>query len=187
MKKRLVLGVDFDGTIVEEAFPNIGEIKQITVELMKEAMEAGHLVVVWTARSGQAEQQAKDFLIENDIPHHYVNENPEDPYAIRGEQGRKIFCDYYLDDRAVYVDDIEKVFNAIRGNKTPKRAILKRDVSIGELGTDEEDYYHFYQGMELEIVRELKSRVKGSRQFIVYSEELNESTVIYDGILELLY
>jgi hydroxymethylpyrimidine pyrophosphatase-like HAD family hydrolase len=113
MGKRLVLGIDFDGTIVEEAFPNIGAIKPRTVELMEKAMWAGHLIVVWTARSGQAEIDAINFLKENKIPYHYVNENPEDPYAIKGEQGRKIFCDYYLDDRGIHIDDIDKLFEVI--------------------------------------------------------------------------
>lgn len=113
MTKRLVLGVDFDGTIVEEAFPNIGAIKEQTVNLMYRAMAKGHLVIVWTARSGQAERDAYAFLKDNEIPFDYMNENPEDPYAIRGEQGRKIFCDYYLDDRAVHVDDIGKLFEVI--------------------------------------------------------------------------
>jgi hypothetical protein len=185
--KKLFLGIDFDGTIVEEGFPEIGAIKPRTIELMKQAKELGHLIIVWTARSGQYLENAKVFLDENNIPYDYLNENPEDEYAKRGEQGRKLFCNYYLDDRSVHVDDIEEIFNAIEGKRTPTRAILKRDVSIGELGTDEEDYCDFYKGMELEIVRELNSRVKGSRQFIVYSEELNESTVIYDGILELIY
>lgn len=113
MKKRLVLGVDFDGTIVEEAFPNIGAIKQKTVDFMYRAQREGHLVIVWTARSGKAEREAIKFLHDNGIPHDYVNQNPEDPYAIRGEQGRKIFCDYYLDDRSVHIDDIDKLNEVI--------------------------------------------------------------------------
>lgn len=113
MKKRLVLGVDFDGTIVEEAFPNIGAIKPKTVQLMQEAFDKGHLVIVWTARSGIAVTEAAAFLKINNIPYHYMNENPEDPWAVRGEQGRKIFCDYYLDDRAVHINDIDKLFEVI--------------------------------------------------------------------------
>jgi predicted phosphatase len=111
--KRLTLGIDFDGTIVTEAFPNIGELKQKTVQLMKDACEKGHLVIVWTARSGDAEREAYKFLVENEVPFHYMNENPEDPYAINGAQGRKIFCDYYLDDRAIHVDDIDKLNGVI--------------------------------------------------------------------------
>jgi len=113
MNKRLVLGIDFDGTIVEEAFPEIGAIKPKTVQLMKDAIKNGHLVIIWTARSGLALKKAKWFLDLNDIPYHYINENPEDPYALRGEQGRKIFCDFYLDDRAVHIDDIDKIIGVI--------------------------------------------------------------------------
>lgn len=113
MKKKLVIAVDFDGTIVEEAFPGIGAIKNRTVELMKQAMDNGHTVIVWTARSGLALDSAVRFLDENNIPYHYVNENPEDEYAIRGEQGRKLFCNYYLDDRAVHIDDVNKLFEVI--------------------------------------------------------------------------
>lgn len=113
MKGRLFIGVDFDGTIVTEGFPNIGEIKPRTVELMKRLKDEGHLVIVWTARSGSYLTDAIDFMNENNIPYDYVNENPEDEYVKRGEQGRKIFCHYYLDDRAVHVDDIDKIFNIL--------------------------------------------------------------------------
>lgn len=108
--KRLTLAVDFDGTIVEEGFPNIGAIKPRTLEFMKQAFEKGHLVIIWTARSGEHLIKAHEFLIENEIPFHYINENPEDPYFIAGSQGRKIFAHYYLDDRAVHVNDLEKLF-----------------------------------------------------------------------------
>lgn len=113
MKKRLVLGIDFDGTIVEENFPGIGEIKPETVKLMQVAKDLGHLVIVWTARSQQFEQECIDFLNENNIPYDYVNENPEDPYFIKGIQGRKIFCDYYFDDRAINVKDIDQMFTIL--------------------------------------------------------------------------
>jgi hypothetical protein len=120
MDERLILGVDFDGTIVEEAFPKIGKIKQKTVDLMRVAYNAGHLIVVWTARSNGADELARQFLIENDIPFHFLNENPEDPYAKLGIQGRKIFCHYYIDDRAVHVDDIDKLFPIVGEKYQPK-------------------------------------------------------------------
>ncbi|HLO11570.1 MAG TPA: hypothetical protein VK190_04875 [Pseudoneobacillus sp.] len=111
--KRLFLGVDFDGTIVSEAFPNIGEINRKVVNFMRYAKSRGHLIIIWTARSLQYEQDAKNFLIENGIPFDYINENPEDEFAKRGEQGRKLFCHYYIDDRAVHVSDIDKLVSVI--------------------------------------------------------------------------
>lgn len=106
---RKVVAVDFDGTIVTEAFPNIGEIKHETVLLMKVLREKGHNIVIWTARSGKFLEEAEEFLILNGIPYDYINENPEDEFYKRGEQGRKIFAHIYLDDRAYNIEDISKV------------------------------------------------------------------------------
>lgn len=184
--KRLTLGIDFDGTIVTEAFPGIGEIKSEVVELMDKAREKGHLIIVWTARSGEALEKAKEFLIENNIPFDYINENPEDPWAIAGEQGRKIFCSYYLDDRAIQIDNLKEMLNAVEGINTPKRAVLKKDISVGESGLYEEDYAHFKAGSVVEIVREVESTLPSGRQFIIYSKQLNEATVVYDGLLEFI-
>lgn len=113
MDKKLVVAVDFDGTIVNDKFPEIGNIKTKTVELMKKLKEKGHLVIVWTCRSGHNLDDAVDFLNKNNILYDYINENPQDPYAIAGWQGRKVFCDIYLDDRAVNIKDIDEVFKII--------------------------------------------------------------------------
>lgn len=111
--ENLVIGVDFDGTIVTENFPGIGEIKQRTVDLMHTAIKAGHTVIIWTCRTGQHADEARNFLIDNNIPFHYFNDNPEDPWRKAGSTGKKIFCNYYLDDRAIHVDDIDKLFKKI--------------------------------------------------------------------------
>jgi hydroxymethylpyrimidine pyrophosphatase-like HAD family hydrolase len=183
-KKRLVLGIDFDGTIVEEAFPNIGAIKPKTVELMQEAMDKGHLVIVWTARSMKAESDAIDFLNDNNIPYHYVNENPEDPYYIRGEQGRKIFCDYYLDDRAVNIKDIDKLFEVIKMEEIVKARLLA-NITLLEAGCEDEAKT-FKKDSIVEVVREVRSE-NGYKQYLIYSEELNDSTVIYSELLDFKY
>jgi hypothetical protein len=189
---KLVLGIDFDGTIVEEGFPKIGKIKPNTVELMKKAYELGHLVIVWTARSGEYEQDAVNFLNENNIPYHYINCNPEDPFAIKGEQGRKIFCHYYLDDRAVHVDDIDEVYAAVVGRpyqKHPCRAVLKGTFFVSEVDGNahctEYDMVAFEAGDTVEVLKEVTSK-DGIRQFIIYSRKVNESTVVHIGLLNFI-
>lgn len=190
MTKQLTLGIDFDGTIVTEAFPNIGEIKPKTIELMKRAKDEGHLVIVWTARSGKLLEDAIEFLNENNVPYDYINENPEDEYAIRGEQGRKIFCDFYLDDRAIHVDDISKAFNKLKGKGLKVEARLTRDITLREIilgmdPEDDEDDVVFKEGDVVEVIREIKKQY-GLRQYIIYSEELNESTVVADFAIEFI-
>lgn len=184
--KQLILGIDFDGTIVEEGFPNIGAIRPKTVELMKKAYELGHLVIVWTARSVQYEQDCINFLNENNIPYHYINCNPEDPYAIRGEQGRKIFCHYYLDDRAVHVDDIDEIFAAVEGKhyeKYPCKAKVRQSFNVGQVFEDGyvDEVKTFERGAIVDVLMKT-----GCGQYVIYDSDLDESTVVYEGFLEFI-
>lgn len=187
MNKRLIFGIDFDGTLVSEAFPGIGELNNRVLELMKLATEQGHLVIIWTARSGKALDEAVQFMKENTVPYHYINENPEDEYAIRGEQGRKIFCNYYLDDRAVNIKDVESLFEILDPQSIvlPKIAILTGSFSIKEVGTDEEDICHFNKGMKVLVLRKVKS-CQDIIQYVIYSEELNEATTVAEYLLEFV-
>lgn len=64
------------------------------------------------------------------------------------------------------------------------KAIMKAQVSVTEISEDgvDNDIVVFEEGMEVEIIRELSPKY-GYRQFIIFSEELNESTVVYEGLL----
>ena len=104
MKKKKTVAIDFDGTIVENIFPEIGAIKQNVVDKMREWYEQGHTIIIWTCRTDQYAEEARKFLDDNEIPYHYFNENPTNPL---GDWCRKIFADVYLDDRALNVDDLD--------------------------------------------------------------------------------
>lgn len=104
MKKLKTIAVDFDGTIVEHMFPEIGAIKQNVVDRVKKWYAEGHTIIIWTCRTDQYAEEAKKFLAEQEIPYHYFNENPTSPF---GDWCRKILADVYLDDRALSVDDID--------------------------------------------------------------------------------
>ena len=104
MKKKKTVAIDFDGTIVEHMFPEIGAIKKNVVDKMKEWYEQGHTIIIWTCRTDQYAEEARKFLDDNEIPYHYFNENPTNPL---GDWCRKILADVYLDDRALNVDDLD--------------------------------------------------------------------------------
>jgi hydroxymethylpyrimidine pyrophosphatase-like HAD family hydrolase len=193
MNKQLFLSIDFDGTIVEEGFPGIGKIKPRTVELMKQAKELGHVIIVWTARSVEYLVHAKLFLDENNIPYDYINENPEDEYAKKGIQGRKLFSHVYLDDRAVHVDDIEEVFHML-GLENRKYGYLMRDIPIvepyyfdkrkKEVLTNFDDLVVMEEGEKVEILKVFSSNKLGSKLAVVFSEKHSESTVVSYDFLE---
>jgi len=86
---------DFDGTIVENKFPEIGDIIDGTVQKMNKLFEdLSNIIIIWTVRSGEYERLARAFLIKNKIPFDFINENP-----IFDPGGRKIFAHEYFDDR----------------------------------------------------------------------------------------
>ena len=48
------IAVDFDGTIVEHEFPDIGPPVPGAIESLKRFQDAGVKIILWTTRSNQA-------------------------------------------------------------------------------------------------------------------------------------
>ncbi|MEC9488953.1 MAG: hypothetical protein UMV23_05685 [Halanaerobium sp.] len=95
---RKIIAVDFDGTLVRDAFPDIGELRSEVVRRIKEEKEKGNIIIIWTCRDGEYLKRAVDYLKEHGVPFDYVNENyPELGFAT----SNKIYADEYWDDRAV--------------------------------------------------------------------------------------
>lgn len=98
--KPLILAVDFDGTIVEDAYPKIGEPVLFAFDTLKRLQSNGHRLILWTYRSGRKLDEAVAFCKENGIEFYAVNKNfPEENYD--GKDSRKIHADLFIDDRNV--------------------------------------------------------------------------------------
>ena len=108
----LTLAIDFDGTIVENAFPNIGELRLNAVPVIKRLHDEGYKIVINTCRTGQREIEARECLINNGIPFDYLNENTAELIAEYPEESRKLSADLYIDDRNLLgiPDDWEEIY-----------------------------------------------------------------------------
>lgn len=103
-QKKYYIAVDFDGTLVENKYPQIGMANPFIVKSvlkLKEYYGGCICFILWTCRSGEDLNNAVDFCKKCNLPFDYYNENPE-----FGE-GRKIYADEYWDDKAVKVFDID--------------------------------------------------------------------------------
>jgi len=86
---------DFDGTIVENNFPNIGAVREEIVSRIKDLWEKKeNIIIIWTCRFGTYLNEAREFLLNNAIPFDFINENP-----LTNLKGPKIFAHEYYDDR----------------------------------------------------------------------------------------
>lgn len=106
MKRKLTLAIDFDGTIVQDAYPNIGKLLPFAKETIRLLYYDYNCdIVIWTCRSGKEELDCEKFLIENNIPFTTINKNT--PAVIQrwnSDDSRKVYADVYIDDRSQFAD-----------------------------------------------------------------------------------
>jgi hydroxymethylpyrimidine pyrophosphatase-like HAD family hydrolase len=94
-----LIAVDFDGTIVEDMFPEIGKPKNFAFQTLKMLQKEGHRLILWTYRYGRKLDEAVKFCQENGIEFYAVNKSfPEEKLNER-EASRKINADIFIDDR----------------------------------------------------------------------------------------
>lgn len=101
-----IIAVDFDGTIVQNKWPEIGKINDFVVNKMRREKEEGTIIILWTCRTGRELREAVEFCEKNEIPIDYANEDCNWVKENFGNNGIKIFAHQYWDDRAINVDDI---------------------------------------------------------------------------------
>lgn len=94
------IAVDFDGTIVEDAYPDIGKPMLFAFETMKELQKQRHQLILWTYRSGAELEEAVEFCRSNGIEFYAVNRSyPEEVFD--PESSRKIHAHIFIDDRNI--------------------------------------------------------------------------------------
>lgn len=100
LENSLIIAVDFDGTVVDDAFPKIGKPKMFAFETLKMLQADGHRLILWTYRHGRRLDEAVEFCAENGIEFYAVNKSfPEEEFD--GKVSRKINADVFIDDRNV--------------------------------------------------------------------------------------
>lgn len=109
------IAVDFDGTIVEHKYPEIGEIKLFAFETLRELQKQGHQLILWTFRWGKELDDAVDFCKKHGVEFYAVNKSfPEEVFS-EADSSRKIDVDLFIDDRNlggfVTWSDVWKILN----------------------------------------------------------------------------
>jgi len=92
-----VIAVDFDGTIVDFAYPKLGQSNPEAFKYMKKWIDAGAKIILYTIRDGKELQDAVNYMNDNNIPLYGINNNPEQK---NWNNSKKIFANLYVDDAA---------------------------------------------------------------------------------------
>ena len=93
------LAIDFDGTIVEDAYPSIGKPKIFAFETLKKLQSEGYRLILWTYRHGKSLEEAVEFCRKHGVVVYAVNSCFEGEIFDDETQSRKIDADLFIDDR----------------------------------------------------------------------------------------
>ena len=94
------IAIDFDGTIVDDRYPDIGREKPFAIEVLKKLIEERHRLVLWTVREGKLLDQAVEFCRERGVEFYAINRDyPEEEREHNRHFSRKLKVDLFIDDR----------------------------------------------------------------------------------------
>ncbi len=98
----MLIAIDFDGTIAEHHYPEIGPAVPGAFFWMQKFKEAGATLQLWTMRSdrganGPTLKYAVDFCKHNGIEFEHVNINPHQQHWT---DSPKMYAHVYIDDAA---------------------------------------------------------------------------------------
>lgn len=98
----MTIAVDFDGTIVEHRYPEIGKEVPFATDTLKMLMREQHKLILWSVREGKLLQDAVDWCRAKGVEFYAVNKDyPEEDEEKNDYFSRKIKADYFIDDRNI--------------------------------------------------------------------------------------
>lgn len=93
----MIIAVDFDGTIVEHRYPEIGKPLPLAFDTLKQLQNENHTLILWTVREGKLLQEAINFCAKNGL--YFFAHNANFPEEDRSTSPRKLKADLFIDDR----------------------------------------------------------------------------------------
>lgn len=98
----MLIAVDFDGTIVEHRYPDIGEELPFATETLRMLQHDGHRLILWSVREGKLLTDAVEWCRQHGIEFYAVNHDyPEENNGNNPYYSRKLKVDVFIDDRNV--------------------------------------------------------------------------------------
>lgn len=114
-ERPLIVAIDFDGTIVDNGFPEVGTPMPYAADMIRKLHADGCYIIIWTCRyTPEHIGEMVEYLNDSNIPYHKINENADfldfKPYP-------KIFYNILIDDRMLGgLKDWREMYKMIRSS-----------------------------------------------------------------------
>ena len=97
----MIIAVDFDGTLVEHRYPEIGKEILFAFETLRALQKENHQLILWTIRTGKELEESIEYCRKKGVEFYAVNSSyPEEKFE-PGNVSRKINADLFIDDRNI--------------------------------------------------------------------------------------
>lgn len=98
----MTIAVDFDGTIVEHRYPEIGNEIPFAIDTLKMLINDRHRLILWSVREGKLLDEAVEWCKERGVEFWAVNRDyPEETACNNQHFSRKLKVDLFIDDRNI--------------------------------------------------------------------------------------
>lgn len=116
----MIIAVDFDGTIVEHGYPEIGKEIPFAIDTLKMLIKDHHRVILWSVREGKLLEDAVNWCKERGVEFYAVNRDyPEESTENNQHFSRKLKADVWIDDRNLGgLPDWGTIYRMISRHKT---------------------------------------------------------------------
>lgn len=130
----MTIAVDFDGTIVENRYPKIGEEIPFATETLKILAQERHKLILWTVREGELLEEAIEWCRQRGVFFYSVNKDyPEEEKSHNGFS-RKLKADLFIDDRNLGgLPDWGTIYQMIHEQKPYEPVLCDRQKPTGDL------------------------------------------------------
>ena len=141
----MIIAVDFDGTIVEHKYPEIGQEVPFAIDTLKMLIKDQHRLILWSVREGALLDEAVEWCRARGVEFYAVNKDyPEEEKEKNNHFSRKLKADFFIDDRNVGgLPEWGQIYQMISQNKT-YRQLIREQLSVNQEPPKKKHWWNFY-------------------------------------------
>lgn len=182
-----IIAVDFDGTLCENKWPEIGKPNLELIAYLKAQRDAGMKLILWTCRVGNRLMEAVQWCHARGLYFDAVNENLPEVLEWMGGDSRKIFAHEYIDDKSSAKFNLPFAERESEENISKKETddLIEAIAMLSEIDSDIEISQSTYVVEECsELIKELMKEKRGKGDDVKIIEEVCD---VLTTIFVLLY
>ena len=126
----MTIAVDFDGTIVEHRYPEIGREIPFAIDTLKMLTKDGHRLILWSVREGHLLDEAVTWCRERGLEFYAINKDFPEETTQHENFSRKLKADLFIDDRNIGgIPDWGLIYHMIKERKSYREILMEENTA----------------------------------------------------------